>query len=445
MKSLLFILLLDYSGSMDQVLNEKPKIQQLKVEVGALMSTAQQSDPAYAIVFGTEPSKKCKDIRILQGTAARVGATLQSLRPGVQGRTPLADALLRTVQLSLKSRSDQVVVVTDGADSCGKNPCQALTKADQELGRAGKKLAIHIVGYDLKSDKGLECLKNLKLKNIALAISEAGNSADLAELLKQSQIHGLNESEIQLSGADKRIKGMKRARVNSGAGGDSKTAKDGENKSKKIEPALLEIVGAPSSAEFQARSGKITKSWKGPYIVSLAQGQYAIRFLDANGAELTLDLPGGTHTRIPWARLFKISGVTLKLEANHLGLKWRPSDQTRLVHGQVDEFETKANLDSADVGIPQVPLGEWEVEVTSPPWLKGLIKAKNVNVTLENRQAEIEKIFEREVIWITNPDPSKPAVLDLFEADAERQRHLIPVGQSRVPVLKDMKYHWLVP
>lgn len=445
MKSLLFILLLDYSGSMDQVLHDKPKIQQLKVEVGALMSTAPTSDPAYALVFGTEPSKKCKDIRILQGTTAHVGATLQSLRPGVQGRTPLADALLKTVQISLKSKSNQVVVVTDGADSCGKNPCQALTKADRELGRVGKKLAMHIVGYDLKNDKGLECLKNLKLNNIALAVSEAGNSADLADLLKQNQIRGLDESEISLSGSDKRIKGMRRARVNSGVGGSSKSAKDGQNKNNKIEPALLEIVGAPSTAEFQAQLGKITKNWKGSYIVSLAQGRYAIRFLNPNGAELTLDLPGGTHTRIPWARLFKVSGVTLKLEANHFGLKWRPTDQTRLVHGQVDEFETTANLESPDVGIPQVPVGEWEVEVTSPPWLKGLIKAKNVNVTLGNPQAEIEKIFAEEVVWIANPDPSKPSVLDLFEAGSERQRHLIPAGQSRVPVLKNMKYRWLAP
>jgi hypothetical protein len=444
MKSLLFLLLLDYSGSMDQVLNDKPKIQQLKVEVGALMSTAPQGDPAHAIVFGTEPNKKCKDIRILQGTTSQVGKTLQSLRPGVHGRTPLSDALLQTVQLSLKSKSNQVVVVTDGADSCGKNPCEALTKADRELGRANKKLAIHIVGYDLKNDNGLECLKNLKLKNIALALSEAGSSADLADLLKRSQIQGLDESEMPLSGSDKRIKGMKRARVNGGGNANSKTGKDNESK-KKIELALLEIVGAPSNAEFQAQNGKSVRNWKGSYVMSLAQGQYTIRFLDPNGSELTLDLPSGTHTRIPWARLFKVSGVTLKLESNHLGLKWRPSDQTRLVHGQVEEFETAADFASADLGIPQVPIGEWEIEVTSPPWLKGLIKAKSFNVTLGNPPAEIEKIFADEIVWIANPDPSKPAVLDLFESGTQRQRQLIPAGQPRIPILKNVKYRWLTP
>lgn len=445
MRSLLFILLLDYSGSMDQVLHDRPKIQQLKLEVGALMSTAPPNDPAYAIVFGAEPSKKCKDIRILQGTTANVGGNLQSLKPGVQGRTPLSDALTQTVQLSLRSNSPRVVVVTDGADSCGKNPCAALTKSDQELGRAGKKLVMHIVGYDLKNDSGLECLKNLKLNNITLSLSEAGSSADLAELLKRSQIQGLDESDMPLAGSDKRIKGMKRARVNGSGGSTTKAARDGESKRKKVEAALLEIVGAPANAEFQAQHGASTRNWKGSYIVSLPEGRYTIRFLDANGGELTLELPGGTHTRIPWARLFKVSAVMLNLEANHLGLKWHPSDQTRLVHGQVEGFETTANLETARVEIPQVPIGEWDVDITSPPWLKGLIKTKSVNLTLENSQVELEKIFAEDLDWITNPNPSKPAVLDLFEADARRQRHFIPAGQSRVPILKNTKHRWLIP
>jgi hypothetical protein len=116
-----------------------------------------------------------------------------------------------------------------------------------------------------------------------------------------------------------------------------------------------------------------------------------------------------------------------------------------LVHGQVEEFETAADFASADLGIPQVPIGEWEIEVTSPPWLKGLIKAKSFNVTLGNPPAEIEKIFADEIVWIANPDPSKPAVLDLFESGTQRQRQLIPAGQPRIPILKNVKYRWLTP
>lgn len=446
MKSLLFILLLDYSGSMDQVLKDKPKIQQLKTEVGALMSTGQPNAPAYAVVFGTEPKKKCQDVRILRGTNAGVSATLQTLKPGNQGRTPLSESLKQTVRIALQSDFHQVVVVTDGADSCGQNPCEALVKADQELGRAKKKLAMHVVGFDLKNEKGLECLKKLKLSNIALAISEAGNSADLGDLLKRSQIEGLNESDMALSDKDRAIKGLKRAKLN-GPNADGK-ARDGDKKktqSKTNEPALLEIVGAPPEASFLATGEKASRTWKGSYLISFTPGRYSIRYLDPNGTALSLDLPGGVHTRVPWARLFKVSTATLKLKNNYLGLKWRPTEKTHLIHGEVSEFETAADLNRKETEFPGVPLGEWEVEVISPPWLKGGIKTKKIGVGPGEGHTEVEQAFEDQVVWITNPNPSQPSVLNVFAPNTPGERHLIPPGQSRLPILKTMKYKWFTP
>lgn len=456
MKALMFLLLLDYSGSMDQVIDGKIKIQQLQTEVKALLSTADPKAQSTALVFGTDPKQGCKDIRTFSSPTGILATKLKALRPGNQGRTPLAASLLQTVRVAMQSQAANIVVVTDGGDTCGQDPCEALRKADRELNALGtgqrprRRLVVHIVGFDLKGESNnLQCLKNLTLDHIQVEMTEAGNASDLQSMLRNSQLRGVVESADLSDSELAKIKGAKRSRLSEAESGDvgkgelNQAAKTRLNK----DEALLEITGAPSTASFSAQSvgGKDPKQWLGAYVVALNAGSYTLRYNDPNGTSLSLSLPAGTHTRIPWARLLKLFETQVTLAEPTLTLKWTASSETKQVHGEAEDFETTAKLSVGETNVQAVPFGDWELSVVSPPWLKDMLKNRQIKLEPGTSSLDIEQMFKDEVIWLNNPDPSTASVLSLQNPGGAVERHFIAAGQKRIPVARKSKIRWLKP
>ena len=146
-----------------------------------------------SLVFGTNPSQGCSDVKTLNLPSAQMSSTLQKMRPGALGKTPLATSLHLLVRKAIKHDAQISVVVTDGADSCGQDPCKALQVGDRELGKAGKKLKVHIIGFDLKNEsKKFACFKDLKLDNIEVSMSEASSSSDLQRRIREGQMEAFD-------------------------------------------------------------------------------------------------------------------------------------------------------------------------------------------------------------------------------------------------------------
>src|SRR5690606_27273002 len=76
-----------------------------------------------------------------------------------------------------------VILVSDGEETCGKNPCTVAT----ELEAAGLDFTCHVIGFDLKPGEavGLECLAKQTGGLYLFADTAAGLMNALQEALKQ--------------------------------------------------------------------------------------------------------------------------------------------------------------------------------------------------------------------------------------------------------------------
>lgn len=450
MKGLAFLLLLDYSGSMDQPLPKgEAKIGVLRTEIAALTSTVSGDARSAALVFGANPRNACRDIQEFETSNKKLSAEIQKIKPGAYGKTPLSAVLRRGVELASKRRISTMIAVTDGGDTCGEDPCEALKKIDRTLDGKNQKFRLELIGFDLRSERGkLMCFKDLRLKNIVVNLTEAGTGSDLQKQLKRSQAEAISESDPMSDAVLAQIKGARRTRFTDKPGAKDAinpdgTAADGTSK----DDAILEVVGAPATAKFRAVPSEFeapSRDWLGPYALRFRAGSYVISYDDANGATLKLGFPPGSYTRIPWARLLKIFESQARIKSPFLSLNWKAAAETQDVHGEIAKFDTVAELDRPDMIVPKIPFGEWDVEVTSPEWLVGGLPPKRVSVSLDgSRSLDLERLYADELRWIVNPHPAKPTVLKLIKKGGREERYLVSPGQKMLPIPKDASAEWM--
>ena len=444
MKTLSFLLLLDFSGSMEQQIDEKLKSDILKKETRALISSANENSQSTLIVFGTDPKKQCQDLRVINSNNKELPSQIAKLKPGPFGKTPLSLGLKQMISLSKKNNFQHLIVVTDGADSCDQNPCETLKQQDNEI---QKKIKINIIGFDLKDDRQkISCFKDLKLKNIDIQLIEANNINELNNAIKneldmllknENTFANLNQSALnknikQSQLSQKSIEGIKNS-FPALAEFNPKT------------DAIVEIQGAESDDNFLISGSLFNKNWFGSFPVIAKAGKYDIQFNHANGISISLDLPAGTYTKIPLAKLMKITQSTIEISDPILGLKLVPSNKTTLIHGEVKETHFEATTNS-QTNQKNLAIGEWQVEVESPLWLKSQLKKISIKMNV-NKSENINLIsFFQDEIQVLENNSMKVRVLELTHSKLNSvERHLILPNQKRIPILKDHKYQWLDP
>ncbi len=106
--------------------------------------------PLGVIAYGHNRKGDCADIAVVAPVAlhdtAALGARLRALSP--KGKTPLAESLrLAAAQIPVTAEAADIVLVTDGLETCGGDPC-AVAK---ELSAAGVALRAHVVGFGLSA------------------------------------------------------------------------------------------------------------------------------------------------------------------------------------------------------------------------------------------------------------------------------------------------------
>lgn len=153
------VLILDASGSMWGRVEGVAKITIAKRVVGGLLNGLPDNHELGLTVYGHRVKGNCADIETMvppgQNTRNAIRTALSSISP--KGKTPLSDAVLIAADvLDFKKTPGTVILITDGMETCGRDPC-ALARA---LNSEGLNFTAHVIGFDLaKVDRPkLQCL-----------------------------------------------------------------------------------------------------------------------------------------------------------------------------------------------------------------------------------------------------------------------------------------------
>ena len=101
------------------------------------------------MAYGHRREGDCKDIELLipvsKADPRRIVQTVNALQP--KGKTPLSEAVRQAAErLDYKKSKATVILVSDGEESCGADPCAV----GAALKKAGADLTVHVVGFDVK-------------------------------------------------------------------------------------------------------------------------------------------------------------------------------------------------------------------------------------------------------------------------------------------------------
>ncbi len=145
------VFILDGSGSMWGQVEGRPKIEIARQVMVDLSERLPENVQTGLMVYGHNRKDDCDDIETLVhlgGDRAAMNEALQSVRP--KGMTPITASLHRAVD-ELKEREGQtsIVIVSDGKETCGGDPCSAAREAIA----TGINLRIHVIGFDVTPEE----------------------------------------------------------------------------------------------------------------------------------------------------------------------------------------------------------------------------------------------------------------------------------------------------
>ncbi len=153
------MLILDASGSMWGKLGDDYKIAAARTAVKKLASGLDEKSQVGLIAYGHREKGDCADIETLipigSVDVAAVGAAVDGLNP--TGMTPITASIQHAFDL-IRNRSSAttVVVVTDGLETCGGDPCQLVKEARD----SGLRFALHVIGFGVTEEdvSQLQCV-----------------------------------------------------------------------------------------------------------------------------------------------------------------------------------------------------------------------------------------------------------------------------------------------
>ncbi len=177
--SVMFVI--DGSGSMWGKADGDSKIEIAKQVMSDMITKLSTDIRMGLMAYGHNRKDDCGDIEILAPVGSDRTAAVNALRGVIpKGKTPLADAVrLAAEQFRQQEGSASVVLVSDGKETCGGDPCAVAREATG----TGVDLHIHVVGFDVTPEETeqLECIaKQGKGKYFA-----ADNAAQLVTALAE--------------------------------------------------------------------------------------------------------------------------------------------------------------------------------------------------------------------------------------------------------------------
>jgi Ca-activated chloride channel family protein len=131
-------------------IGDKPKLEIARDAVKGMFSAFPAGRKVGLMAYGHRQAGQCSDIQMLLPpgavNAAAVSSTLDRLT--ARGKTPLTDAVRQaSATLSVRERGGTIILVTDGIETCGGDPCALAA----ELEAANASFTAHVVGFDLRT------------------------------------------------------------------------------------------------------------------------------------------------------------------------------------------------------------------------------------------------------------------------------------------------------
>lgn len=154
---LLFIL--DASGSMWGQIDGVAKITTAKQALSGLIADLPATTNYGLMAYGHRREGDCTDTQVLlpvgRYALGQMKATVDTVTP--RGKTPIAGALQAAKDaFSGADRQADVLLISDGLETCGGDPCAAAGA----LAAFGIRTRVHVVGFDLSADEkaALQCV-----------------------------------------------------------------------------------------------------------------------------------------------------------------------------------------------------------------------------------------------------------------------------------------------
>ncbi len=145
------LFVLDGSGSMWGKVEGRPKIEIAREVMGDLAKRLPPDARVGLMVYGHNRKDDCSDIEIVSPLGSDRAVFVQALNDiNPKGKTPITASLHKAVeQLRQDEGSASIVIVSDGKETCGGDPCAAARDAIS----TGVHLRIHVIGFDVAPDE----------------------------------------------------------------------------------------------------------------------------------------------------------------------------------------------------------------------------------------------------------------------------------------------------
>jgi hypothetical protein len=169
------MIVFDGSGSMWGQVGGRAKIELARQALSSVLSEVSPDMEIGMLAYGHRVRGQCSDIELIVPmgpagqTVPRIIAAANGMNP--RGMTPLSDAVLIAAQrMGHTEQAATVVLLTDGIETCGGDPC-ALGRL---LAREGVDFRAHVVGFDLTDaeQRQVSCLAE-ETGGMFLAASDA--------------------------------------------------------------------------------------------------------------------------------------------------------------------------------------------------------------------------------------------------------------------------------
>ena len=183
------MIVLDGSGSMWGRIDadKRAKIDIVREALGPILAGATTARIGLTS-YGHRRKSDCSDVEIISAPVAEHGAVItavEKLNP--RGKGPIAEALTQTAKAIGSSRPASILVITDGADNCQQDACEAAAS----LAKTAPGVAVHLISLAVEPDEvaRLSCVAKVTggkyfdvrdAQSIAPAIEEATKLAMLA-------------------------------------------------------------------------------------------------------------------------------------------------------------------------------------------------------------------------------------------------------------------------
>jgi Ca-activated chloride channel family protein len=187
------MLVFDASGSMsgNQVLgipNSRPRIDEARSALAKVLPSATKFRRVGLITYGPGEYNQCNvelNLKPLPNAARPIMRIVNSLVPG--GKTPLVAAVQQAAEvLNYRSKPGVIVVITDGEETCGGQPCDL----GKQLHDTAQQLTVHVIafryeGYSWAAGTSVLDLMCLADQNHGLYI-KANSEEDLVGALEKT-------------------------------------------------------------------------------------------------------------------------------------------------------------------------------------------------------------------------------------------------------------------